>query len=410
MMKSIFCLFPILLILSACGNDTPAFLLGISRNKFQRSGLIMEADAFRSMGNSRITNPRTAEDFAINQIQDIYSIHQNFKTYALSQGIFLPEPSNSYGLKNAFTYSPGLVLKSVNAIKKDMPAELQAIYLGKASFPKVITFEPALLNYWANVISIGNQMAVRWQQLIAPQIAYWKKFQKKDVRGYAFFKNFADIDKKLLNFNTQDEDFKNKSKTAIFSMCLNNGYSIDTCNQEMNDPTLDGRMFAIYYKYLTRSEDNYKSFFKIQQKMDFINWPDNKIFSLGLSKPSKADVASVYKSTVENAWKFKDEFALQVLFYHTPDSRLGSVNIKENTIAHVLNFRSLFISTNDLNFNPQTVIHETGHLLGFPDCYLEYVDGKTGEAVYYEINQHNIMCSMGGQVEEQHFLELKKIY
>ena len=84
--------------------------------------------------------------------------------------------------------------------------------------------------------------------------------------------------------------------------------------------------------------------------------------------------------------------------------------IHENTIAHVVNFRTLFISPTDLYYNPQTVAHEAGHLLGFPDCYLEYVDENTNEAVYYEINQHNIMCSLSGSVETIHYDEIKKIY
>jgi hypothetical protein len=397
-------------LLVGCGYDDPAMFLGRIKTKHRRPGIITEIDAFQSVGPSKISNPRTPEDFAINQIQEIYVRHQEFKFYLMSQGVMLSESMENHTPENPFIYSPKKILEIVTMIKKDMSEDLRNIYLRQSPFPKENTIPVNVLQYWANKINHGNQMAVRWQQLIAPQINYWKKFQKRDVRGYLYLSSMKDIDQKLLNFENLEQPLQQKIRASIHSMCLNNGHTFTTCAAEANDQFLGEKAFAVYYKYLSRAQDNFETFFKIQQKMDFLHWSSSTDFSMEVKNPSNLDVATFFSSAVERYWKFSDVFNVQVEFLDTSSNRLASINIVENTIAHVLNFRTLYISHNDLYYNPQTVAHEAGHLLGFPDCYLEYVDENTNEAVYYEINQHNIMCSLSGSVESIHYDELRKIY
>ena len=398
------------LLLVGCGYDDPSMFFGRVKTKHRRPGLLTEIDAFQSIGPSKISNPKTPEEFAINQIQDVYIRHQEFKFYLMSQGITLSEVAEFHSPENPFIYSPKRILEIITMIKKDMSEDLRNIYLRKSPFPKENTIPVNVLQYWANKINLGNQMAVRWQQLIAPQINYWKKFQKRDVRGYLYLSSIKDLDQKLLNFENQDQSTQQKMKDSIFTMCLNNGYTISTCSAETSDSFFNQKAFAVYYKYLTRAQENFETFFKIQQKMDFLHWSSSDEFIMDVKKPDNQDVATFFTSAVERYWKLNDDFNVKIDFEETNNNRLASINIVENTIAHVLNFRTLYISHNDLYYNPQTVAHEAGHLLGFPDCYLEYVDETSNEAVYYEINNHNIMCSLSGSVESIHFDELKKVY
>jgi hypothetical protein len=56
--------------------------------------------------------------------------------------------------------------------------------------------------------------------------------------------------------------------------------------------------------------------------------------------------------------------------------------------------------------------HEFGHVLGFPDCYIEFFDRSKKELVYYEIAEKNmnIMCSMkyGVAVPDDYFVQLEQ--
>jgi predicted DNA-binding WGR domain protein len=400
----------LIFVLFGCGYDDPAMFLGRVKTKHRRSGFVTEINAFHSVGPAKIANPRTPEDFAINLIQEIHVRHQEYKLHLLKQGIIISDNSVNYSPENPFTYSPKKVLETVNFIKNEMSEDLKKIYLSKDTLPEQNSIPLNVIQYWAQKINDGNQMAVRWQQLIAPQINYWKKYHKRDVRGYMFLSSMKDLDQKLMNFDNLDSNLKQKIRDSILSMCLNNGHTYSSCLKESRDSFFAQKAFAVYYKFLDRAQENYNAFFKIQQKMDFLHWSGASEFTMNMKKPQSQDVASFFSSTVGRYWKLNNIFNLQIDFHESTNNRLASINILENTIAHVVNFRTLFISPTDLYYNPQTVAHEAGHLLGFPDCYLEYVDENTNEAVYYEINQHNIMCSLTGSVETIHYDEIKKIY
>ncbi len=58
----------------------------------------------------------------------------------------------------------------------------------------------------------------------------------------------------------------------------------------------------------------------------------------------------------------------------------------------------------------RVLVHEFGHVLGFPDCYTEFYDTEKNSLIYYEISQDNtnIMCSLksGVSVPEDYMTQL----
>jgi hypothetical protein len=54
--------------------------------------------------------------------------------------------------------------------------------------------------------------------------------------------------------------------------------------------------------------------------------------------------------------------------------------------------------------------HEFGHLLGFPDCYVEFYDKNIQAMIQYSIDPTNIMCSLKGSVKQLHYDELRRAY
>jgi hypothetical protein len=57
-----------------------------------------------------------------------------------------------------------------------------------------------------------------------------------------------------------------------------------------------------------------------------------------------------------------------------------------------------------------TIRHEFGHILGLPDCYVEFYDAKKAVMIDYQIDITNLMCSRRGHLQAKHYEELKRNY
>jgi hypothetical protein len=84
-------------------------------------------------------------------------------------------------------------------------------------------------------------------------------------------------------------------------------------------------------------------------------------------------------------------------------------------ISHVPNDDTHLIYLNaslPANQMARVFAHELGHVLGFPDCYIEYFNSEKKELVYYELGAENmnIMCSMkeGVRVPADYFVQLEQ--
>lgn len=70
--------------------------------------------------------------------------------------------------------------------------------------------------------------------------------------------------------------------------------------------------------------------------------------------------------------------------------------------------------SNDLDMMTirRVVAHEFGHILGFPDCYIEFFNPKESQLIYYEISDKNfnLMCSVkvGALVEDDYIDQIKQ--
>jgi len=56
------------------------------------------------------------------------------------------------------------------------------------------------------------------------------------------------------------------------------------------------------------------------------------------------------------------------------------------------------------------MVHEFGHILRLPDCYLNFYDVKEQKVTYYELDPSNLMCSHTGTLNKDVYKELKRAY
>lgn len=74
--------------------------------------------------------------------------------------------------------------------------------------------------------------------------------------------------------------------------------------------------------------------------------------------------------------------------------------------------RTIFLSNiADLNEKGNVFAHEFGHVLGFPDCYLEFYHKKSKSIVFYELEHaNNLMCrvTLESKVTADYFKQIQE--
>lgn len=128
---------------------------------------------------------------------------------------------------------------------------------------------------------------------------------------------------------------------------------------------------------------------------------NNKMFlKIRPPKSWKEHELESVKSLVEDIWK--KEGLLQIKVEWTQSLTDAEVHIEttDRSLSFVRDddFRTIHISAQTSPYMlPLVVAHELGHVLGLPDCYVEYYDRESESIIYYEPtgeNKKNLMCSM----------------
>ena len=146
----------------------------------------------------------------------------------------------------------------------------------------------------------------------------------------------------------------------------------------------------------------WEHFFSIstdQSKVDFICQKKQNKFQLIVSMyEADLDNHQMIKEAIESYWQ-SEEIKVVVSFINQKREDALKLKWVDSYSSYVdSNDPSTIVlgSKNENHFFKKILSHEFGHILGFNDCYAEFMD-EAGQLVYYELNGHNLMCSLNGK-------------
>jgi hypothetical protein len=246
--------------------------------------------------------------------------------------------------------------------------------------------------------------------------------QKQDLRPYLRYTH------KCYQFNLKnecDDDalssiFKNDNKEAendLEQMCLS-VEKASICLKEIEIKKRSKDLSNLTKKYLEKfTKERFESLFLLKadnnrfscQKVDGIVKISIEVFNNGWEP---LEFQSLIDS-IESTWK-NSSTEIKLIEVTAAHNETLKIVPLANGISHVNSNepRTIYLNRSLDLFNlRKAVAHEFGHILGFPDCYIEFFDQKRRELVYYELSKENsnLMCSLktGSKIPDQYFVQLQ---
>ena len=262
-------------------------------------------------------------------------------------------------------------------------------------------------------INRSHQAAVRWigQQ---PWLSYYAQNSVFDIRGLYFFRLDPKAVTDLAVYNSLSAVRKKTLNEWLLSLCRNTKKTVENCRTELGQATEDTALPAYYKKYLPYAEAVYANFFAVTPVRKELKWnSDKSVLNQDFNLPSLQPIADWLKINVEEEWNSAN-FKLLVN-YIPPHASAPYIEFEKDVTPNISGE-----TWNKITMDPDyslddystqwTIRHEFGHVLGFPDCYLEFYLPEKKEMIFYTIETDNLMCAWGGKLQPSHIKELQRAY
>ncbi len=323
-----------------------------------------------------------------------------------------PETTIAYPIDQPTLSNPDIILARFNELKSTIPQWMSKIIFEKEDFISELPVTDR------EFIKIGFQLdrnyqgASRWL-LQEPYLSEYGELRTKDVRGYYFLTHDKDLETKFQNWTDQSEEIKNSVLGNLKGMCLNTE-TAKKCESKISEAKTEGdKLRSLYQTYLPKSTKLWNSFFELGEQREDIEWTEANQMKVPFQKPETNDILNFLKDNIEDEWRFND-WKLTLDFtqggFGTP-----KVEFVAGATPHV---ESLAGNTITMDANSPlteygvqcTIRHEFGHVLGLPDCYVEFYDSDQKAMVNYQLDITNLMCSRRGHIKQIHVDALKAAY
>ena len=319
------------------------------------------------------------------------------------KGIPITEPSR---------YSDKIQIQKFNDYVAALPTGMKEVLIDGKPF----TTNPPIAD--EDYTKLGNAMdkiyqnTLRWQ-LMLPYLDQYEQFKSSDIRGYYFLNQISNLNEKLKNFGDLLVVDKEQYREWLVGECMNSDETNESCRHELEIYERESNVLGFHRRYVEHSKSLFDGFFEVEKARTDVTWVKGAGGQalVPFQAPDRMDLQTFLSKNIEDEWKWTG-WQLRLDFKPTAAAHLV---LQAGTTPHVNGIAGNIIymdgnaplSEWDVQW---TIRHEFGHVVGFPDCYVEFYDAAKQEMVNYQIDTTDLMCSRAGTMKERIFNEMKKTY
>ncbi len=312
-------------------------------------------------------------------------------------------------------YNEATVLRDYNDLLAELPVAFKEVLLGFDALPIThpLDSDEEYLT-WTRKTDKVYQSASRWK-IMEPYLWSLASRSYNDIRGYYFLNEIPNLQEQLQSWNSLSTETQAQYTEWLVLECHNNQLNKNTCRTNLARFVASNNVWDFHSSYVGAARKTFESFFAIRNPRRDVVWDSTSplLTMLPFLKPESLEVQNWLVDNIEDEWQWND-WKLKLNFVEednnttyvvfSPGATPNVNGLGGNRITMDAN-RSLYDYS-----SKWTIRHEYGHVLGLPDCYIEFYDTDRQIIINYQIDLDNLMCSRRGKLQEKHYLELKKNY
>jgi hypothetical protein len=352
----------------------------------------------------------------LNWLNHINSLLPADKKISLSS----KETQRGYPIDSPSEYNPQIILANFEELKKTIPAELKKVIYEGGAFTDQPPVSVADYIDWCNKVDRNYQSAGRWRTM-APYLSYLEDRRRQDIRGYYYLSRIPDRAAKLAAYPSLSEKERGDIRGWLIGLCFNDddAGSVRNCEREVDGKIANKANLETYYQQKEPAgAAMFRTFYAIpdfapRSEYRWENFAGGSRFVAPFLDPGQDNFRHFLQDNIQDEWRMGD-WHLELPFVSS-GSNYAHLEFEAGATPHAngLGGDTITMDANQplTEYDAQwTIRHEFGHILGLPDCYVEFYVSERKTIVNYQLDIDNLMCSRRGHVKAENVDELRRAY